>query len=225
MKNKQPKNGRKKITVSATDLFANEAVGGLTYEEWTAADDLTRLKKRLGYIADRAQALSEMPYTTDSDFPANMLSHAKNLCLTARDSLKEIEDNNFINAAWFTLEVGKKMSELNRILLLWGQLQVVIKQRDANKKGGEKPKRRQWADQCAMQLALSYSKFPDAWRSISKHENSRTDVSGSNISVYRSNNGSVLVAIDNEVDTEIGQLTKGTFRKTYFSPAKKRDTN
>lgn len=212
----------KKITVSARDLFRDEAVGGLTYEEWTAADDLARLRSRLSHIADRAQALAETPYTSESDFPGNMLSRAQALAQTARNGLKAVEAGEVMAAAWYAIDTGKQMGELNQLLTAWDRVQVIVKQREANSKGGKAPKRKQWAEDLAEHLAGLGVSFPKAWETIPEEEEDpgqllRLD---EDTGVHLSHNGNKVFALDLVSGNELGEMSRSNFEKRYFRPAK-----
>ncbi|HAJ44309.1 MAG TPA: hypothetical protein DCM00_16965 [Alcanivorax sp.] len=127
----------KEVRVSARDLFKGEQAGGMTYDEWAAMDDAGRLKQRLEFIADRAQAMAKTPITAGSRFPANVISQAIELERSAREALRAVECSDAIDAAWYAIDTGKRMGNLNRILTAWDQMQVIVKDRQVKVKGGK----------------------------------------------------------------------------------------
>lgn len=130
----------KEVKVSARDLFKGEQAGGMTYDEWAAMDDAGRLKQRLEFIADRAQAMAKTPITAGSRFPANVISQAIELERSAREGLRAVECSDAIAAAWYAIDTGKRIGDLNRLLTAWDQLQVIVKDRQSKAEAARKKK-------------------------------------------------------------------------------------
>lgn len=99
----------------------------------------------------------------------------------------------------------------------------VYRVEEGRKAGGKKPKRKKWAEIVASYLAKEYSelKFPAVWQQIPLGESSdslESDIG--EIEFYRDEEKIIgIVHTRNEDKTDT--LTRSTFQKNYFSPAKR----
>tara|TARA_R110002049_G_scaffold308468_1_gene512596 strand:+ start:10127 stop:10744 length:618 start_codon:yes stop_codon:yes gene_type:complete len=102
---------------------------------------------------------------------------------------------------------------------------------EGNKKGGKKPKRKEWAENLANHLANLETPFVDIWNTIPEDENNPFELD-EDTAVYRTykqgkqKDVPIVVAVDRIACQELGELTRSSFERNYFRVAKKKpDSN
>lgn len=97
-----------------------------------------------------------------------------------------------------------------------------IDQTEGGRKGGSKPKRKPWAEAIASRLvnetqgcteAVAWEMLPDS------HEKLEIELKDYDAEVYR--DGDTLYAVNSATGGHVGKLTKNSFFKYYYRPAKK----
>jgi len=99
----------------------------------------------------------------------------------------------------------------------------ILKREQGARKGGQSPKRRQWAEEIADHLVRTRpnSNFEQVWKTLPEGESpEQIEAEQYDLAFYR--DGEKLIAIDGFTTVEKGSLAQSSFKKRYFSPAKRK---